>query len=191
MLFRLILALLALLAPVAAQAHDLEGRWALRIDAATIFVFELGRAEDGEWHGTWTRPDSFASNGAVFARMVGSREVKSSAGIEFAGDIELTFDDPAPGAIPDIFRFRHLGPGRAQLTYVGTPLAPYPLIAVAAGAGLGPFEQGRVYDRDNAVTDPGELPAMPPSALTTPALPPAAAEEPEGEGLGADFLEGL
>lgn len=184
MIIRLLLALLAMLVPVAAQAHELEGRWAFRIDAATIFVFEMERAEDGEWHGTWTRPETFASNGAVFARLVGSKVLTSSAGIEFAGDVELTFDDPAPGAIPDIFRFRHLGPGRAQMTYVGTPLAPYPLIAVARGAGLGPFAAGVVYDRDNAVTDPDAAPALPP------ALPPLE-DEPEEAGLGADFLDGL
>ena len=187
MIIRLFLMLLALLTPTLAQAHEMEGRWAFQIEDATIFVFEMERAEDGEWHGTWLRPDRFASNGAVFARLVGEREVTSSAGIEFAGDIELTFDDPAPGAIPDIFRFRHLGEGRAQMTYVGTPLAPYPLVAASAAARLGPFAEGRVYDRDNAVTVPGEVEAIPRPAPT----PPAASEDEADAGLGADFLEGL
>jgi hypothetical protein len=186
-MIRLLSALLAMLVPVAAQAHELEGRWAFRIDTATIFVFELDRAEDGEWHGTWTRPETFASNGAVFARLVGSKVLTSSAGIEFAGDIELTFDDPAPGAIPDIFRFRHLDEGRAQMTYVGTPLAPYPLIAVPRGTGLGPFAAGMVYDRDNAVSDPGSAPLPPPA----PAPPPPMDEDTAAARLGADFLEGL
>jgi len=183
MIIRLLLTLLALLTPIAAQAHEMEGRWAFQIEDAAIFVFAIEQAEDGEWHGTWTRPDTFASNGAVFARMVGERVVTSSAGIEFAGDIELTFDDPAPGAIPDIFRFRHLGEGRAQMTYVGTPLAPYPLVAVAPANRLGPFAEGRVYDRDNAVTVPREAAAIPPPAPTV--------AEDEDESLGADFLEGL
>jgi len=182
MIIRLLLALLAVLTPTLAQANEMEGRWAFKIEDAAIFVFEIERADDGEWHGTWTRPASFASNGAVFARLVGERVVTSSAGIEFAGDIELTFDDPSPGAIPDIFRFRHMGEGRAQMTYVGTPLAPYPLVAVAPATGLGPFEEGRVYDRDNAVTVPGRAAAIPPA--------PAVAED-EDESLGADFLEGL
>jgi hypothetical protein len=183
MLFRLFIALAALCLPAAAHAHEMEGRWALRIGETNIFVFAITRADDGEWHGTWTRPDRFASNGAVFARMEGSRDVRSSAGIEFAGDIELTFDDPAPGAIPDIFRFRHLGPGLAQMTYVGTPLAPYPLVAVPEGSGLGPFVAGVVYDRDNAVTDPGAVPVPPP--------PPPPVAEPQPERLRDDFLEGL
>jgi len=184
------LPLLALLTPIAvqAQAHELEGRWAFQIEDAAIFVFEIEQADGGEWRGTWLRPDSFASNGAVFARPVGERVVTSSAGIEFAGDIELTFDDPAPGAIPDIFRFRHLGKGRAQMTYVGTPLAPYPLVAVSPATRLGPFVEGRVYDRDNAVTVPGPLSAEAPPA---PAPPPTAAEDEAEAGLGADFLDGL
>ena len=200
MMFRLFLALVALCLPVAAQAHDLEGRWAFRINETTIFVFELDENEYGEWFGRWLRPERFSSNGVVFARLVGSREIRSSAGIEFEGAVELTFDDPRPNAIPDIFAFRHTGPGQAQMTYVGTPLAPFPLIAVSAATGLGPFEEGRVYDRDNAVTAPGEWPlpvelAAPepaPAQIAPPAAQgPAPAPEPDREAIGADFLEGL
>jgi hypothetical protein len=191
MITRLILALLALLTPITAQAHELEGRWALRIDEATIFVFELDQTEGGEWRGQWTRPETFASNGAVFTRLAGSKAFPSTAGAATADGAQLSFDDPAPGAVPDIFRFRHLGPGRAQMIYVGTEFMPFPLIAVVARVGLGPFEPGRVYDLDNAVTDPAKAPLPPPTPAAAAIQPPAPATEPEAEGLGADFLDGL
>ena len=193
MISRLILTLLALLMPITAQAHELEGRWAFRIAETTIFVFEIDQTDSGEWRGTWNRPETFASSGAVFTRLAGSQTLPSKAGRATADDVELTFNDPAAGAVPDVFRFRHLGPGRAQMTDVGTDLTPFPLIAVAAGVGLGPFEQGRVYDRDNAVTDPPVWPLPPPvlALPPVPAQPPAAAREPESDGLGADFLDGL
>ena len=190
MFFRLILTLLALLTPITAQAHELEGRWAFRIDETTIFVFDLDQQDSGQWRGTWTRPETFASSGAVFTRLAGSKTFPSRASSAPADNVELTFDDPAPGAVPDVFRFRHMGPGRAQMTYVGTEFTPFPLIAVAAEVGLGPFEQGRVYDRDNAVTEPAvwPLPAVVPPVA---AVPSPAAAEPAEEGLGADFLDGL
>ena len=190
MLLRLILAMLALLTPITAQAHDLEGRWAFRIDETTILVFEIDQTDSGQWRGTWTRPETFASSGAVFTRLAGSKIFPSRAGSAAADNVELTFDDPAPGAVPDVFRFRHLGPGRAEMTYVGTEFTPFPLIAVASGVGLGPFEAGRVYDRDNAVTEPPvwPLPVVVPAPV---AVPPPAAAEPDDEGLGADFLDGL
>jgi len=153
-----------------AFANELEATWALRIDDANIFVFVVDRADDGTWSGTWKRPGSFASNGVVFARMNGSEEVTSISGREFAGDVELNFDDPRPGAVPDVFRFRLIGPGRAQLTYVGTPLPTYPLVAVAEGSCLGPFDMERIYDRDNAVTVLPAAAAPSPAPVAGPAV---------------------
>lgn len=182
-------ALLALLIPSAALANDLEGGWALRIDDANIFVFTIAQREDGEWHGTWKRPSSFASNGAVFTRLSGSQVVVSMAGLEFAGDVELSFEDTAPGAIPDIFRFRLVGPGQALLTYVGTQLPPFPLVAVGSDARLGPFERDRLYDRDNAATMPeaaGDVPEDVAPQTSAPETAPSARG-----GIGADFLDDL
>ena len=191
MIHRLFLALALLFAPAAALGDEgLEGAWALRIDGAVIFRFELDRAEDGEWHGVWTRPDSFASNGEVFQRLTGSEDLPSSAGLDFAGMAELTFDDPRPNAVPDIFRFIQLDDDRAQLEYVGTGLAPYPLVRVARGTALGPFAAGRVYDRDRAESDPAAVPA-PPVAADPPAAAPAPQEPAQPDRIGADFLEGL
>ncbi len=176
---RLILAaLLALAFPSLAQAQELAGTWALRIDGANIFVFTIEASGDSAPRGSWFRPGSFASNGAVFARLNGSEEVTSQSGRAIAGDVELTFDDPRPNAQPDIFRFHLTGPGQAQLTYVGTPLAPFPLVKVADGARLGPFEFARIYDRDNAATVPPVAEPVTAAASSPAALPPPAAIAP-------------
>lgn len=176
MLRRILLVLLLLFAPASAFANDLEGSWALRIDEANIFRFDLREISDGVWRGTWTRPDRFRSNGAVFTQMEGSEELDSMAGLDASGEVELSFDDPRPGAVPDIFRFSLVGEGQVAMTYVGTGMAPYPLVRVARDAPLGPFEDGRIYDRDNAQTipDPLEEPAEEPSL---PSEEEAAAEE--------------
>lgn len=192
MVARLILALCALMLPASALAQNLEGAWALQIDEATIFRFELEQVDGTEWRGTWTRPDSFGSNGVVFSQLRGSEQLRSMAGNDFAGVIELSFDDPRPGAIPDIFRFRQLDANRAELIYVGTPFAPYPLIRVAPGTPLGPFEEGRIYDRDNAVTEADFAEPLPPLEEVE---PPAESEEEQEEGerprIDADFLDDL
>ena len=56
MLKRLLFVLL-LLAPTPALAQSLAGAWALRLDGAVIFRFELEPEGEG-WSGTWTRPRS-------------------------------------------------------------------------------------------------------------------------------------
>ena len=178
MLRRLILALALLLLPAPVLAEGLEGSWALRIDGTTIFRFDLEQAQDGEWQGRWTRPESFASNGEVFMRLAGTMELASMAGLAIGEAVELSFDDPRPDAIPDIFRFRLIGDGQAELAYVGTPLRPYPLVRVARRTPLGPFEDARVYDRDNVQTVPEPIVEEPELA-------------PEPTTIDADFLNGL
>jgi hypothetical protein len=149
-----ILLILALLLPLpaAAQAPEdqtLEGSWALEIEGTTIFRFDIEpAAKEGEWLGIWSRPKSFASDGNRFAKLTGPPEqVKSMAGIEFDDQVELSFNDPRPGAIPDIFRFRLMGADAVEMLYVGTDLAPYTLERVAPGARLGPWDADEVYAR--------------------------------------------
>lgn len=177
MVLRFLLLLAALFAlPAQALANDLIGHWAFRIDDATIFTFEISQDADGDWQGSWTRPASFRSNGVVFAELTGSEELEAMAALEFAGLIELSFEDPRPGAVPDIFRFRHVAENRAELTYVGTDLAPYPLVRVAPGSRIGPFDASRIYDSDNAVFEADYV--APPVVVEA---PPAAATEPQTE----------
>lgn len=185
MLLRFLLLLAALLAlPAQALANDLVGSWAFRIDDATIFTFAISQDEDGDWQGSWTRPASFHSNGVVFAELTGSEQLDAMAALEFAGLIELSFEDPRPGAVPDIFRFRHIAENRAELTYVGTDLPAYPLIRVVPGSPIGPFEASRIYDFDNAVTEADYV--APPVVEEAPAD--AASERSR---IDADFLDDL
>lgn len=160
------LAFVLVILPLPAAAQDLAGSWALRIEGTTIFRFDLDR--DGEsWDGTWSKPRSFASDGNSFGRLSGPPvEVAASEGKAFGDWAELRFDDPRPGAVPDIFRFRLLDEDRAEMIYAETGLAPYELVRVAAGAQLGPWEAGKVYRRPGAAI--ARSPAGPPPASPGP-----------------------
>lgn len=149
-----ILLILALLLPLPAAAQSsedqtLEGSWALEIDGTTIFRFDIEpAAKEGEWRATWSRPSSFASDGNRFAKLTGPPEqVKSMAGIQVDDQVELSFNDPRPGAIPDIFRFQLMGADAVEMVYVGTDLAPYTLERVEPSAPVGPWDKDEVYAR--------------------------------------------
>ncbi len=193
MMLRFMLAFLLALIPAmpAAAQQALQGSWAFQIEEAVVFRFDVEQNEDGEWSGTWSRPNSFRSNGVIFTGMTGSEQVRSMAGLEFAGRVELSFDDPRPGAIPDIFRLELTGEDTASLIYVGTQLPPYPLIRVDAAMPLGPFDASRAYHRRDAIlektspTDDTDLEETSNEAEpTTKPAPPAST-------LGDDFLNGL
>jgi hypothetical protein len=167
----LVLLLLLLSVPAAAQspAGELAGSWALRFDGSIIFRFDIERDGDG-WRGSWSRPGNFVSDGDRFANFTGGTvTIASREGRDFAGWAELTFPDDRPGAVPDIFRFRVLPTGKAEMIYAETGLAPYLLERVAAREALGPFEPGKVYSR------PGTAPAAP---LVRPAPPTPETAEP-------------
>ncbi len=154
---RILALLAALLLPfqVAAQDADatLDGHWALQIDDATIFVFMLDEGEDGTWQGSWTRPDTISSNGAVFRQMDGVQTVTPMETVKRRGVVQLTFEGPQSGGRRDVLRFSQTGENTAQLEYMGIPGQPYPLIRVHPDTPLGPFDPVRVYDRDNAVAE--------------------------------------
>jgi hypothetical protein len=168
-MIRRLLVLLLLLLPVPAAAQsltgELAGSWALRFDGSVIFRFDIERDGEG-WRGAWSRPANFSTDGDRFANLAGGTvTIPSRDGRDFAGWAELTFPDDRPGAVPDIFRFRVLPTGRAEMIYAETGLAPYVLDRVAAHEALGPFEPGKVYSR------PGTAPA--PLARPAPPAPPA------------------
>lgn len=164
----LVAALLALPVPLVAQpaipsaaparAGSLEGSWALRLDGAILFKFDLEREGDS-WSGSWTRPRSFASDGDRFSHPVGAVTLTASKGGAIGEWAELTFEDDRPGAVPDVFRFHLIGRDRVELVYAGTGLAPYTLERVAKDALLGPFEEGKIYRRPGlAAATPREAP---------------------------------
>lgn len=196
--FFLVVALL-FATPAAAQETSLEGSWAFRIDGATIFIFALSQSETGDWQARWTRPERFGSNGAVFSQLRGSESVKAMAAFMVRDEVEIAFPDNRPNAVPDIFRIRQVSENQASLTYVGTGFAPYPLVRVPGSMGLGPFDDGRIYDRDNAESEYEYIPMLvelepePEAALEPepePAPEPAAEAKPQPR-ITEDFLDGL
>lgn len=153
-MLRMMLILLSALLPFSAAAQSLEGSWALRLDGAIIFRFDLMRQGDG-WSGDWARPDSFASDGERFTSLSGPTEiVNAGEGRAIGAWAELTFPDDRPGAVPDVFRFNLTGRDRVEMIYVGTGLAPYILERVAADTPLGPWEAGKVYRRSEGAAMP-------------------------------------
>ncbi len=225
---RLLLAIVAVLLPLAAHAQSpaatspeavspaagqqLAGAWDLRLDATTVFRFEIEQAADGEWRGRWLRPETFNSDGNAFYNIRGGvKNTSSMTGIAVGDAVELGFDDPRPGAIPDIFRFRQTGPDSAEMIYVGTPLAPYAMVRAAEGERMGPWDAARIYSRVVAQARPsGRLERVTPGidfelagqSLARPAAQPAPVPQPGEDAaptepasavprVEADFLDGL
>lgn len=172
MLKRLLLLIALLTAAPAAAQQSLAGSWALRLDGAVIMRFDL--APDGAgWNGAWVKPTSFASDGKRFGKIsLPPVERKSDKGAAIGEWAEITFNDPRPGAEPDVFRFHLIGPDRAEMIYVGTGLSPYVLERVPAGTRLGPFEEGKVYGGSGGTRPPASRPSPAPAQPAQPAGPP-------------------
>jgi hypothetical protein len=189
MLARLVLAL-ALVLPVAAAAQApaataaptpaparpsmaqqmLAGSWALRIDGSVVFRFDL-EADGTGWRGTWTKPTSFVTDGALFGSMRGPPVAQHSLSGKAIGEwAELAFGDARPGAVPDIFRFRLTAPDRAEMIYTETGFAPFVLERVDSGTAAGPWPAGTVYRRQGV--QPGALVTYNASPQLTPRTQP-------------------
>jgi len=154
--------------PFAAQM--LAGSWALRIDGTIMFRFDL-EADGAGWRGSWTKPTSFVTDGALFGSLSGPPVVQRSLGGRTVGDwAELTFGDLRPGAVPDIFRFRLLGPDRAEMIYTETGFAPFALERVGIDTAPGPWPAGKVYRLEGV--QPGALVTYNAGPQTTPRAPP-------------------
>jgi hypothetical protein len=170
MVARLLL-LLALLLPAPASADTLEGSWALRMGGTSIFRFDIAKDAEGKWRGTWSKPSSFASDGNNFSRLKGpAKKVPSMTALETPDGIELSFNDPRPGAVPDIFDFKPIDSDAVELIYVGTDLAPYTLERVKAEAPLGPWAADATYSREAPPKEPEVIPDKPAEDL--PAIDP-------------------
>ncbi len=158
----IIAALLAVSALAPAHAQDTPGQsivgtWDFRVDGTTIFRFEIEQAGDGEWLGEWQRPEVFNTDGNNFANLGGGiKSSPSMTGIEFLGKVELSFDDPRPGAVPDIFQFDLTGEDTVSMLYVGTELAPYQLVRAKEGDVIGDWDGGRIYRRNRPDLQAGE-----------------------------------
>jgi hypothetical protein len=181
MIARLLFLLALLLAPAAAAAQSppdasLEGSWVLKMDGTAIFRFDLAHDAAGHWQVTWSKPGSFASDGNHFNKIAGPAvHVQAMTAIDLPDGVEASFDDPHPGAIPDIFDFQLIDPDAVKMTYVGTGLPPYTLERVAAGSAIGPWDAQRTYARDVADKKSEKAPEVaPPADPDSFKLPPGA-----------------
>lgn len=157
-----LLPLLFLLLPAPALADTLEGSWALQVGGTSIFRFDLAKDAGGKWHGAWSKPSSFASDGDSFSHLTGpAKVVPSMTALDTPDGIELSFNDPRPGAIPDIFDFKPIDPDAIELTYVGTGLAPYTLERVKPGTPLGPWDSKAAYSRKPPPEEAVPAPSQP------------------------------
>ncbi len=179
MIRRLLVLFVLLLTPVAATPQSppqaptlaqrfLEGSWALKADGAVIMRFDL-KANAAGWGGAWTKPTSLRSEGGQrFGSIVmPAVERRADSGRTIGEWAEITFNDPRPGQEPDQFRFRLIGPDRAEMLYVGTGIAPFTLERVEAGTALGPFVAGRIYGNAAAAAGAPALPALAPRPAPT------------------------
>jgi hypothetical protein len=182
-----LLPLLALLLAAPAAADPLEGSWALEVAGTPIFRFDLAKDKDGKWRGTWSKPSSFASDGNNFAHLKGPpKKVPSMTALETPDGVEISFNDPRPGAIPDIFDFKPIDQDAVEMKYVGTDLAPYTLERVKTGAALGPWDADKTYalrPATGATASPADnisFTAQPDARMAAerPAQPAPAAEQP-------------
>ena len=168
-----------------AAAPSLEGAWGLKIDEVVILAFHLERTPSG-WSGRWLRPRTFATDGALFTRIEGPPTAVRASKVQALGEwTELTFNDPRPGAVPDVFRLRPRPEGKVEAIYVGTGFAPFVLEKLANDARIGPWPSGRSYQRPGINAAPGasivtfSIPAPPaavaPSNADPTLRPPASA----------------
>lgn len=144
---------LCLVAP--ARAADPSGLWAFRADNVTIFQLALHR-DGAAWSGSWIRPTAFAIDGDYFTDVTGpaTKRPAISARANPDGSIELVFDDPRPGAIPDAFRVRVLDTNRAEAYYNGARMGAFLLVRERAGAPIGGWDRKRAYRYDVATNWP-------------------------------------
>jgi hypothetical protein len=125
------------------------GTWAMKAGDRTIFRIEIGTASTGP-SATWVRPEQFDTDGETFARITGPTVRRPARSIKSVdGGVELSFDDPAPGATPDIVDLRCAGTGHLAATYQGTSFEPFDLVDAKAerATPLGPWAAGRTYTR--------------------------------------------
>lgn len=127
---------------------DLTGSWDLRASDETIFRLKIGTARTGPT-AVWERPRHFETDGESFSRLRGPvihRQARSVRTVN--GDLELSFDNPAPGASPDIFGLHCVAADHIDVTYQGAGFEPLRFVRAQVGiSSLGPWDTGRTYVR--------------------------------------------
>lgn len=113
-------ALFLLIIAAPAMAADPAGIWAFRTGNTTLFKMAV-RHDGPGWAATWVRSSRFDTD-ADGRFKTGGPIIKRPADEAHAnpdGSVEISFNDPRPGATPDVFRIRAIDAGRAEAYYNG------------------------------------------------------------------------
>lgn len=142
------LTLFPLLLAAASPAPSMAGAWDLKSGEQTIFRLDIRETASGTT-ATWERPEHLQMDGDSFSHLSGPAIRRIARNVRSVdGDIELTFDDPAPGATPDILRLHRVDMDHVDVTYEGTPFEPFGFVRTKANAApLGPWDVNRRYIR--------------------------------------------
>jgi hypothetical protein len=132
---------------VQAAAAATSGTWSLSASGSTIMLFKVVHGREG-LSGEWDRPTHFDSDRDTFTHVTGPVVVKRARSVrETLQGIELTFDDPRPGATPDVFVIRPLSGGTADVSYIGFGTEPATLTPATGATILGPWKPDHSYVR--------------------------------------------
>lgn len=118
-----------------------QGTWALKASGTTVFRFTIGTTA------TWERPDHFETDGDSFSKVSGPPIWRVATNVKLRdGEVEVTFADPIPGALPDIFRFHCVDKSHLTASYEGSAFEPFDLVKDQPNGGpLGPWDRRRTY----------------------------------------------
>jgi len=150
MIIRLMAMACALAVCTPASAADLSGIWAVKSGGTTIYRLEIVKTAQG-WSGTWERPQAMRTNGETFDHLAGPVVRRAASKIVADGDgLDLTFADPTPGNIDDVFRIQAIDDSHAKATYpaleaFGMHVDPEILVRDASHAPLGDWDADAVY----------------------------------------------
>jgi hypothetical protein len=142
------LALLPLLLAVASSATPRATTvWDLKAGNQTILRLDVEETPSG-MTGIYERPEHLGMDNESFSEISGPLVRRPSRSVRMVeGDIELTFDDPAPHSTPDIFRLHRIDADHATVTYEGTSFEPFDFVRAQARTPLGPWDPTRTYIR--------------------------------------------
>jgi len=111
----------------------------------TIFRFEITQTRNG-WAVVWARPAHATMDGEIFSAIVGPVERRpAKSARELNGALEITFDDPYPNSMPDVFQLTFVDPRHLSATYASTGFEPWILVHEASAAPLGPWDPAKAY----------------------------------------------
>ena len=150
MIIRAIALACALTVSTPAMAADVSGTWAVKSGGATIYRLEIAKTAQG-WSATWERPQTMRTNGETFDHIAGPVVRRVASKVVVDGDaLDLSFDDPMPGSITDVFRVQAIDDGHAEASYpaleaFGMFVDPEILVRETSSAPLGGWDADTAY----------------------------------------------